>query len=57
MRQFGTALADQAQTVAVDVDGNAYVGGLTFGDLDGAAPGVHAGADDAYIAKFDPNVL
>lgn len=55
VRQFGTVLVDQAQTVAVDADGNAYVGGLTFGDLDGAGPGTHAGADDAYIAKFDSN--
>lgn len=54
VRQFGTALADQAQSVAIDADGNAYVGGLTFGDLDGAGPGTHRGADDAYVAKFSP---
>ncbi len=55
VRQFGTAVADQAQTVAVDAAGNAYVGGLTFGDMDGAGPGVHHGADDAYLASFDPS--
>lgn len=54
VRQFGTALSDQAQSVAVDADGNAYVGGLSFGDMDGAGPGISAGADDAYVAKFSP---
>lgn len=53
VRQFGTPLSDQAQSVAVDADGNAYVGGLTFGDLDGAGPAPF-GADDAYVAKFSP---
>lgn len=50
-RQIGTTADDQSQSVAVDGAGNAYISGLTSGDLGGA----NAGSFDAYLAKFDPN--
>jgi hypothetical protein len=55
LRQFGTPFSDQAQAVAVDSEGNPYVGGLTFGDMDGAGPGTHQGTSDAFVVKFDSN--
>lgn len=55
VKQLGTAFADQAQAVAVDSDGNPYIGGLTFGDIDGVGPGTFQGASDAFIAKFSAN--
>lgn len=55
LKQFGTTLSDQAQAVAVDSAGNPYVGGLTFGDIDGTGPGTHQGTSDAFVVKFDSN--
>jgi Beta-propeller repeat len=58
-RQFGTGGADYARGVAVDDNGDVFVGGSTSGDLDGAGAGVHAGGSDAFLRKYDPvgNVL
>jgi hypothetical protein len=47
---LGNSGADYAQGVATDADGAVYVGGYTFGSLDGNA---HAGGQDAFVAKFD----
>lgn len=49
-RQFGTRRADEAQAVALDGSGNAYVVGWTFGTLPGQAP---AGTVDAFVRKVD----
>jgi hypothetical protein len=50
-RQIGTPGSDNANAVAVDAFGNAYVSGYTFDSL--AAP--YAGNGDAYIIKYDPS--
>ena len=50
-RQFGTRQADEAQAVALDGSGNAYVVGWTFGTLPGQAS---AGTVDALVRKVDP---
>ncbi|SDF36215.1 Uncharacterized conserved protein [Thermus arciformis] len=42
----------QALAVAVDAKGFVYVGGSTTGSLPG---GVHQGAEDAFVARFDPS--
>jgi hypothetical protein len=49
VRQFGTAKQDWALSVAADGLGNAYVTGITDGDL--AAP--NAGTTDAFLSKYD----
>jgi hypothetical protein len=49
-RQFGTDNADYANSSAVDQNGNVFVAGSTYGDLDGA----NAGGYDAYVRKLDP---
>ena len=51
-RQMGSSGIDAALAVAVDSAGNAYVTGYTAGSLDG---NISAGADDIFIAKYDPN--
>jgi hypothetical protein len=53
-RQFGTVPADSAFGVAVarlDIGGNVFVTGETFGSLDG---NITAGSFDLFLAKFDP---
>ena len=50
-RQFGTSENDFVYAARVDSDGNLYVGGST-GALLGSPS---AGADDAFVRKFDKN--
>lgn len=49
-RQLGTAGADFAFSAASDGSGGVFVGGATRGQL---ANGTYAGADDAWVARFD----
>ena len=49
MSQIGTSGADYGSAVAVDLAGNTYVSGKTYGDLGGP----NAGGWDAYLSKFD----
>jgi hypothetical protein len=51
LRQFGRNVevgGDFPQGIATDVDGNAYVAGLTWGALGGA----DKGGGDAFVIKF-----
>ncbi len=48
-RQFGTSAGDVGQAAAVDGAGNAYITGLTYGNL----AGPNAGFEDVFLAKFD----
>ena len=48
--QLGTAAIDLSWGTAIDSAGNTYVVGGTSGDLAGS----NTGANDAWIAKFDP---
>ena len=50
-RQFGTSAFDQATGVAIDANGNVFVAGYTFGDLEGTS----AGFEDAFLRAYDPN--
>jgi hypothetical protein len=52
VRQFGTRTADEAEAVAVDAVGNAYVAGWTSGALSGQEP---AGMLDAFVSSYDPS--
>ncbi len=49
-KQLGTSALDSAFGIALDGKGNAYIAGVTFGDI-GAK---NAGASDAWVAKYDP---
>ena len=51
LHQFGTRDADDAEGVAVDPAGDAYVVGQTFGALPGQSS---AGMIDAFVRKYDP---
>jgi len=46
-KQFGTASDDIATSVAVDISGNVYVAGETWGDLS------NAGRGDAFVVKYN----
>jgi hypothetical protein len=48
-RKIGTSSWDQAYSVAVDISGNAYIGGLTYGNLGGT----NSGLVDVLLAKYD----
>lgn len=48
-RQLGTSSRDYCWGVSTDGDGNAYIAGVTAGDLDGT----NQGEDDAFLAKYD----
>ncbi len=49
LRQFGTDQPDFANAAAMDGAGGVHVGGSTYGDLGGP----NAGADDAWLARYD----
>ncbi len=49
-RQMGTPTWDYANAVAADRDGNIYVGGESYGGLDG---NTNAGSWDLVLVKFD----
>ena len=54
-RELGTTDRDQAFGAATDTDGNVYVTGQTWGNLDGNA---FAGGDgDAFLTKYDSTGL
>jgi hypothetical protein len=50
-RQIGTSTHDYSRGVAVDVAGNAYITGGTWGSLGGT----NAGYDDAFLTRYDAN--
>jgi hypothetical protein len=52
VQQRGTTENDQGNAVAVNADGQAFVVGMTTGDLDGH---VNAGWSDLFIMRFDAN--
>jgi hypothetical protein len=49
-RQFGTPSFDHAYGLAADRTGNVYVGGSTYGSLDGNR---RVGQSDAFVARFN----
>lgn len=49
-RQFGTAGSDAAEAVAPVADGDTAVAGTTDGPIEGP----HLGAEDGWVARFDP---
>ena len=51
-RQFGTSGDDDVREIAVDAEGNVYVGGQTSGILPGQTS---AGDTDAFVRKYDSN--
>ncbi|MDD5580636.1 MAG: SBBP repeat-containing protein [Methylobacter sp.] len=53
LRQYGIADDDAGFGLGLDIWGNPYVIGYTWGDIDGDGPGIHAGQEDIYLAKFD----
>lgn len=53
IKQLGSAESDVAYAVAVDMHGGIYVGGLSFGDLDGSGAQAHLGDADIVALKFD----
>ncbi len=50
-QQIGTASSDYGHGVAVDISGNIYISGSTYGDLGGQSNG----GFDAYLSKFSPS--
>jgi uncharacterized repeat protein (TIGR01451 family) len=52
VHQFGSALDDVGNAIAVDTSGNSYLAGQTDGALPGA-PEPPAGNLDAFVAKYD----
>ena len=50
IQQLGTSSGDASYSVAVAASGNAFISGLTRGDLGGT----NAGESDAFLAKYDP---
>jgi len=50
VRQLGSTETDEAYALAVDTNGNAYITGLTAGDLDG---NTSAGGNDMFLVKYD----
>lgn len=54
-RQMGTSYNDAAQSVAVDANGNVYVAGITWGDLDGNSNTGPYSTTDVFLAKYDNN--
>ncbi len=53
-KSFGDIANDDCRSVAFDPSGNVIIGGFELGTIDfGGGPLVSAGAQDAYVAKFD----
>ncbi|MEA5467308.1 SBBP repeat-containing protein [Spirulina sp. 06S082] len=50
IKQLGTSYDDSATGVAVNIHGDIYISGRTFGNL---SAGDSAGAEDAWLAKYD----
>jgi hypothetical protein len=48
--QFGSTASEGANAIAIDSDGNIYVGGMTYGAFPGAAD---ASAGDGFLMKLD----
>jgi hypothetical protein len=51
-RLIGSAASDTANSLTVAVDGAVYIGGSSYGSLDG---GANLGGDDLFVARFSPN--
>ncbi len=51
VKLLGSSQGDIASSIAVDGAGNIHIAGTTYGDLELNA---NAGANDAFIAKYDP---
>ena len=49
-KQWGTSGGDSGESVIIDSNGNIYVAGYTFGDLDG---NTNAGYYDIFLTKFN----
>lgn len=49
-KQFGSTATDSGNGLAIDAAGDIYVGGDTYGDLDGTG---NSGSQDIYLAKYD----
>ena len=47
---MGTSSDEYSEGVALDADGNIFITGWTWGDLDGQT---NAGEDDAFLSKYD----
>ena len=54
---LGNDLADAVHDIAIDSAGNTYAvgGALSVDLLPGTPTRAHAGSEDAFVAKFDPN--
>ncbi|MEK7793019.1 MAG: SBBP repeat-containing protein, partial [Candidatus Hydrogenedentota bacterium] len=55
VRQFGGVLNDITTQIALDLDGNVYVGGWVNGEATLAGQSVTARDDDGFLAKFAPD--
>ncbi len=51
-RLMGTDSVDYARALTTGSDGSIYIGGYTYGNLDGQA---NSGNGDAFISKFNPD--
>ena len=52
VKQFGTSSQDGGTGIATDSDDNIYIGGGTYGALDG---NTSFGVQDLFIIKYDTN--
>ena len=50
-KQFGTSDDDSAYSITNDANGNIYVVGATYGDLQGT----NRGSSDAFVSKYSPS--
>jgi len=51
-RLLGTSNQDYANAITTGGDGSIYVGGYTYGNLDGQ---INSGGNDAFISKYKPD--
>lgn len=51
-RLVGSTSSDSAYTLTTDTKGSIYIGGFTYGDLDGKSS---SGNGDAFITKYEPD--